>query len=219
MNSVIASGNEAKEGYNGYANMLCACGQPVAFNKVFEDHLSACTQFQSKFGELLAALINTAKKVKDKNDYNIIKYMFHIQKFQIRKVLKQAMAPPKVAPESRNPLLMSFASPPPPSLEEEKIRRSVAIEPSQRMEGALDNSDEHSFARSTDLIICTQCNRQFPEKSNVIGLSCGHNYCHSCMKHKAFKEYPETGQLFCNCKAAVKETEMKVKFHCIVGCD
>jgi hypothetical protein len=194
--------NSIKVAVNGYSNMKCSCCQAVSFDKAFESHFSNCSSFQLQFGELLNALVNTIKKIKDKNDYNLIKYMFHVQKFQIRRVLKQV----KTEVEQHNPYLANAVLPVPEhNYEEEKIKKLAASMVEPRNVPAV-----QIFIEEKTLIMCTECKWQFPDMNNMVVLSCGHNYCHGCMKHKAFKELAETGQLFCNCKAAVKEIEMKV---------
>jgi len=185
------------ESLNGYSNMKCSCGKVVTFDKSFESHFSNCSSFQLQFGELLNALINTIKKIKDKNDYNLIKYMFHVQKFQIRKVLKQVKT-------KENPYSLStIISVPEHKYEEEKIRKTITSVKEVK-------SIPLVVVEEKSLIPCTGCKRQFPDMSNIIALSCGHDYCHNCMKFKVFKEFPETGQLFCYCRVTVKEIEIKV---------
>ena len=71
-----------------YSNLHCACGQPFGTDKSAETHITTCVQFKARFGELFAALANAAKNIKNRNDYNLIKYIFHLQKNNIRQRIK-----------------------------------------------------------------------------------------------------------------------------------
>ncbi len=73
-----------------YSNLHCACGQLFGPGKAAEAHIESCELFKDRFGELLTALMNTAKKITCRNDYNVIKYLFHLQKYHIRLRIKGA---------------------------------------------------------------------------------------------------------------------------------
>ncbi len=73
---------------NHYSSLTCACGQPFGNGRAAELHFTECAQFKARFGDLFNALIGTAKHVRGRNDYDIIKYLFHIQKYYIRVRLK-----------------------------------------------------------------------------------------------------------------------------------
>ena len=195
----------SKSSLNGYMEIHCSCGQSIAFDKQNENHFADCPEFKAQFGELLSALINTAKKVKDRNDYNIIKYLFHIQKYQIRRILKQAKSENKPPPIPMNPFESSI-NVGNENYEEIKIRQS---QPLPQISCIVSNNK----FEEVELVSCNECNRQFPGMNNIVCLPCDHNYCFDCIKHKAFKDFPETGQVVCKCRVPLKELELTVFVH------
>ncbi len=59
------------------------------------------------------------------------------------------------------------------------------------------------------LLTCVECNRQFTDPSSTIYLSCMHSYCIECLKNKAFREFPENGQVLCKCNKPTTDSELQ----------
>ena len=194
---------------NGYGDTYCECGTQFSQIKSIQNHIMECQKFQDRFGGLVKELIDVFKNTKTRNDYNIVKFLFHIMRQYIRDKLSTSRAIPEFNPNPSaaisNPISKNKQT------HEVKLELTQPLQPLPELLSFMQPVvNEQMFSEKSNLVSCLQCTRLFPDEKNTISLSCSHRYCLECVKHKAFREYPDNGQILCNCKQPLTESEIQV---------
>ena len=157
--------NETREvsSTGDYQKLKCICGSPFGVIKAAEKHFSECVTFKSKFGALVNILMEVAKTVRNRNEYEIIKFLVHIQKIYIHQRFKTKHNTPSQPKEDQ--------------------KQNLQLGLVKSLSKDLDSEDHEPGFN----INCEMCNRQFSEVSQTITLSCTHCYCINCMKNLIFR--------------------------------
>lgn len=190
-----------------YSTLLCKCKKLFAELEPIEAHIVECKELKTHFGELIAALVNSIKMVGNKNDYNLVRYLFYLQKQCMRQKLNNARQVPEFNPKPSVPLQGHLPK------NREKLEMSLPLQQKpELLSFARVLVSEEMFGDNSSLVSCAECRRLFPDESNTVGLSCKHSICLECAKNKIFRDFPDKGQVLCSCKKPLTEKELQVIF-------
>lgn len=194
---------------NGYAETHCECGKKFSKIESVKDHIMQCSQFQSRFGELVKILKDVIENIRTKNDYDIIKFLFHILRHCIREKLKNTRFIPEFKPNPSSELLNP--------LERKKTFIPTKLELSKPLQPLPESNSfahapvtEQMFNDEAYLKSCQECSKIFPNEKSTLCLTCGHRICINCVKAKALSSYSSNGQIICKCGKPLTDTELQV---------